>query len=549
MYGWKRRQCEQLWKDIERLAEKGEKDSHFIGSIVYLKPGTQLQSLLKPSIVIDGQQRMTTISLILSALGKVMDEKNYSGEMSNDKIKEYFLKNNKEETGKKYRLILTKSDKETLKSILEGRETPSNPSKTIIENFNFFLDKIRESEIDLGELFNALQRLLMVEISLTEGSDDPQLIFESLNSTGLRLTQTDLVRNYILMGLDQDRQKQIYNNYWYPMEQKFSEMGKGEEFDKFMRYFLNVQTGNERIVARNVYQEFKTYWENKKDDIEGTIEKVHQFSKYYADLFFGTFENKEVSTIAKNIKDLKADVVYPFLLEVIDDQKNGEISESELVDVFSLVESYVFRRAICDVPTNSMNKTFPVLAREIKKEDYVSLGYLNSLKFVFQEKDTYKKFPNDAEFKKAFVDKDVYNFNRRSYLLKKLENFDRKELVELDEYTIEHIMPQNPKLSQQWRDDLGKNWEEIQTWIIGLGKPFGFKEYEKRKAAGTDTTGSLFILTGSKNPSLRFDFYNLWPKSIGSVQFDIMAADITYSTADVVFQYNYYTMTRINEPT
>jgi len=463
-YGWTRSQCEQLWKDIERLTAKSKEDTHFIGSIVHIEPGTQLKSMLKPSIVIDGQQRMTTVSLILSALGKVMDEKKYSGEMNNTAIQDYFLFNNNEQGEKKYRLILTKSDEETLKSVLEGRETPSNPSKTIIENFNFFLDKIRESEIDLGELFNSLQRLLLVEISLTEGSDDPQLIFESLNSTGLRLTQTDLVRNYILMGLDQDRQKQIYNNYWYPMEQKFSEMGKGEEFDKFMRYFLNVQTGNERIVARNVYQEFKTYWENKKDDIEGTIEKVHQFSKYYADLFFGTFENKEVSTIAKNIKDLKADVVYPFLLEVIDDQKNGEISESELVDVFSLVESYVFRRAICDVPTNSMNKTFPVLAREIKKEDYVSLGYLNSLKFVFQEKDTYKRFPNDAEFKTQFVVKDVYNFNRRSYLLKKLENFDRKELVELDEYTIEHIMPQDDsgrKLSQQWKDDLGERWQEI----------------------------------------------------------------------------------------
>ena len=458
-YGWTRSQCEQLWKDIERLTAKSKEDTHFIGSIVHINPGTQLKSMLKPSIVIDGQQRMTTVSLILSALGKVMDEKKYSGEMNNTAIQDYFLFNNNEQGEKKYRLILTKSDEETLKSILEGRETPSNPSKTIIENFNFFLDKIRESEIDLGELFNTLQRLLMVEISLTEGSDDPQLIFESLNSTGLRLTQTDLVRNYILMGLDQDRQKQIYNNYWYPMEQKFSEMGKGEEFDKFMRYFLNVQTGNERIVARNVYQEFKTYWENKKDDIEGTIEKVHQFSKYYADLFFGTFENKEVSTIAKNIKDLKADVVYPFLLEVIDDQKNGEISESELVEVFRLVESYVFRRAICDVPTNSMNKTFPVLAREIKKEDY-----LNSLKFAFQQKDTYKRFPNDAEFKTQFVVKDVYNFNRRSYLLKKLENFDRKELVGLDEYTIEHIMPQDDsgrKLSQQWKDALGEHWQEI----------------------------------------------------------------------------------------
>ena len=268
----KRGQCEQLWKDIERLAEKGKEASHFIGSVVYLKPGTHLQTMLKPSIVIDGQQRMTTISLILSALGKVMDEKNYSGEMSNDKIKDYFLKNNKEEAEKKYRLILTKSDEETLKRIVDGDKPPSDHSKSIIDNHNFFLDKIRKSERDLGELFNALQRLLMVEISLTEGSDNPQLIFESLNSTGLKLTQTDLVRNYILMGLNEERQEEIYNKYWYPMEQQFSEMGKGGEFDKFMRYFLNVQTGNERIVARNVYQEFKTYWENKKDDIEGTIE-------------------------------------------------------------------------------------------------------------------------------------------------------------------------------------------------------------------------------------------------------------------------------------
>ena len=243
MYGWKRRQCEQLWKDIERLAEKGKEDSHFIGSIVYLKPGTQLQSLLKPSIVIDGQQRMTTISLILSALGKVMDEKNYSGEMSNEKIKDYFLKNNKEEPEKRYRLILTKSDKETLKRVIDDDKPPSDHSKSIIENYDFFLDKIRKSEMDLGKLFNALQRLLMVEISLTEGRDNPQLIFESLNSTGLKLTQTDLVRNYILMGLDEARQNQIYNNHWYPMEQQFSEMGKGGEFDKFMRYFLNVQTG------------------------------------------------------------------------------------------------------------------------------------------------------------------------------------------------------------------------------------------------------------------------------------------------------------------
>ena len=455
MYGWKRRQCEQLWKDIERLAEKDKEGSHFIGSIVYLKPGTQLQSLLKPSIVIDGQQRMTTISLILSALGKVMDEKNYSGEMSNEKIKDYFLKNNKEEAGKKYRLTLTKSDKETLKRVIDGDKPSSDDSKSIIENYNFFLDKIRKSEIDLGKLFNALQRLLMVEISLTEGRDNPQLIFESLNSTGLKLTQTDLVRNYILMGLDEARQNQIYNNHWYPMEQQFSEMGKGGEFDKFMRYFLNVQTGSERIVKENVYQEFKAYWENK-DNIEDTIEKIHQFSEYYADLCFGTFENKQVSTIAKNIKELKADVVYPFLLEVIDDQKNGLVTDSELIEIFSLVESYVFRRAICDVPTNSMNKTFPVLAREIKKEDY-----LNSLKFAFHQKATYKRFPDDTEFKTHFVVKDVYNFNRCSYLLKKLENFDRKELVELDEYTIEHIMPQNPKLSQQWRDDLGKNWEEI----------------------------------------------------------------------------------------
>ena len=453
-YNWTRDQCNQLWEDIERL-NNDKNNNHFIGSIVYVKSRTRLQTILKPSIVIDGQQRLTTISLFIYALSKIMDEKKYSGETNSDAIKNYFLFNNNERGNKKYRLVLTKNDKNTYINILENRDPPSDFSTSVVNNFKFFMDKIRNTKINLDDLISSLERLLIVEITLEQGKDNPQLIFESLNSTGLKLTQADLIRNYILMGLDSEKQEMIYNNYWYPMEKSFRVMDKND-FDRFMRYFLHVQTRKERILIGNVYNEFKIYWKSKNNDLDSMIKEIHKFSKYYVSLKSANFKNDAISKTIKNINELQANVVYPFLLEVIDDQQNGIIKEYDLIKIFKLVESYVFRRAICGVPTNSMNYTFAVLAKDIKKEDY-----LNSLKYIFNKKEKQYRFPIDDEFRKEFIISDVYNFDRCKYLLTKLENYNTKEPVDTKGYTIEHIMPQNSNMSKQWKDDLGVNWEII----------------------------------------------------------------------------------------
>ena len=481
-YGWEKKQCEQLWNDIIKTAEENN-EGHFIGSIVYITKGLYEVSSIPQILVIDGQQRLTTISLLLAALAKVMDDTNYSGEIDAKRIRNYHLFNQDEEGEKKYKLILTEGDKQTIINVLERRDPPSNLSANVINTYELFLDKIEKYGKDLGVLFRGIQKLLIVGISLDQTTDDPQLIFESLNSTGLDLSKSDLIRNFILMGIPAEKQEMIYKNYWYPMQQQFSKMEK-DEFDKFMRYFLNVQTGNDRIVSRNIYPEFKVYW-NDKNDFEEATKRIFQFSKYYANLYFGTFEDEKVSKISKNIKELKADVVYPFLLAVVDDLKNGHVTEPELIEIFSLVESYVLRRAICDFPTNSMNRTFAGFVKDVEKEDY-----LNSVKFLFRKKERHYKFPDDAEFKKMFVVKDVYRFLRKSYLLRKLENFDTKEPVEVKNYTIEHIMPQNPHLIQQWRNDLGENWVKIQSDYLhtignltftGYNPEYSDKSFQEKK--------------------------------------------------------------------
>jgi len=264
------------------------------------------------------------------------------------------------------------------------------------------------------------------------------------------------------MELDKVTQKNIYHNYWYPMEQRFASMDDSKYFDRFMRDYLTVKTGQLPNIGQ-VYENFKQYWVSVEETpVEQLMADVTRFSKYYAELIFADFEDSDISKIAKDINTLKVDVVYPFLLEILEDYKNQTISKSELIEIMRLSESYVFRRAICGVPPNSLNKTFANLTKEIDKDDY-----LTSLKASFINKKTYKRFPNDDEFKREFILKNVYNFRSRSYLFNKLENHEHKERIDtISEYTIEHIMPQNPNLSSEWRQDLGENWQEIHNEFL-----------------------------------------------------------------------------------
>ncbi|HLH63453.1 MAG TPA: DUF262 and DUF1524 domain-containing protein [Ktedonobacteraceae bacterium] len=457
-YSWTREQCEQLWNDIARAATDEEVRSHFIGSIVYIQHGMRNIAHIPQYLVIDGQQRLTTLSLLLIALAKAAKDASATSSVESDDIYESYLINKFSKDEHRYKLLLTQSDKDTLMQLIDDPElarTRIQAANRLLENFLFFENRIRQSGMDLSTLYSGISKLIIVDISLDRDHDNPQLIFESLNSTGMDLSQADLIRNYVLMGLDTDEQAQLYKKYWYPMEQSFRQTDGSNSFDRFMRDYLTMKLGSIPNVDE-VYSSFKSYQHSKsKMTMQEIVADIDRFARYFVIMAHLWESDREIKRILHDINTLKVDVAYPFLLEVYDDYANGRLSREDFIAILKLVESYVFRRVICGLPTNSMNKTFATLAKEIDKQHY-----LESVQAAFLSMDSYRRFPRDEEFRAAFVIKDVYNFRSRNYLLRKLENFQRKEWVTVEEYTIEHVMPQNEHLSALWQQELGPKWRE-----------------------------------------------------------------------------------------
>ena len=309
-----------------------------------------------------------------------------------------------------------------------------------------------------------VEKLLIVDIALERDHDNPQLIFESLNSTGLDLSQADLIRNYVLMGLPPKEQAEIYTNSWYPLEQSFPAEHQ-ELFDRFMRDYLTMKTGQIPKIDR-VYESFKTLDGGQEFSNADLVADVYKHSKNWVKLAFDRADDSALrvrpwrtSTSSRSMSPT------PSCSMCSTSTTNGGLSNDELVEVIRLVESYVFRRAITGIPTNILNKTFAALPSEIDETDYLA-----SLRAVLMLKESYARMPSDEEVKGAFVVKDVYNFRSRNYLLRKLENVNRKEPIDIDGYTIEHVMPQNPDLSPEWQEDLGPDWKAVQErWLHTIG--------------------------------------------------------------------------------
>ena len=454
-YSWQIDQCEKLLKDIIRISKDPSLPGHFIGSIVYFQEGIHTVSDVPELLVIDGQQRLTTVSLMIAAIAEFVKENDIEIETSFTKLQNYYLLNAEEEGNLRYKLLLTRRDKETLIDLMKGVPLRDGHSQRVYENFNYFKANInKENAVDI---YNGIQRLFIVDVALEKDKDNPQLIFESLNSTGLDLSHADLIRNYILMGQETNLQNELYERFWYPMEQSYGN-DYSTYFDWFMRDYLSVKTGSIPKIGM-VYDSFKKYVqaENAPESIKEVVEDIYKFSNHYINIVLHKEPDADLNSAFKSISKLKVDVSYPYFLPIYNDYKDEVISKTELIEIIHLVESYVFRRAICGIPTNSMNKTFSNLYKSVQKDNYVE-----SVKASFQLLESYKRFPLDAEFEKEIIMKDVYNFRSRNYLLSKLENYKRKELVNVDNYTIEHVMPQNPNLSEEWRNMLGENWKTIQ---------------------------------------------------------------------------------------
>jgi uncharacterized protein with ParB-like and HNH nuclease domain/predicted transport protein len=466
-YSWTERECLQLWNDIMRAGQNDDVSAHFVGSVVYIEKGLYQVSSQTPLLVIDGQQRLTTVSLLLEALARHLGDAEPVDGFSAMKIRSYYLLNPLEEGERGFKMLLTQTDKDTLVALVTQKPFPADHSIRIEQNFNLFDEWIDSLGPGLDALCLGLNKLVIVDVSLNRSQDNPQLIFESMNSTGRELSQADLIRNFILMGLDPKLQTQLYQDHWRPMELSFGQAAYGSHFDSFMRHYLTVKTG-EIPKVQAVYEAFKAYSREhtvESAGVEALVSDIQAFARYYCAMALGKEPDKTLAEAFQDLRELKVDVAYPFLLELYHDYKQGILSREDFVKAIRLVEAYVFRRAICAIPTNSLNKTFGTFRRSLKKD-----RYLESIEAAFLLLPSYRRFPNDEEFKREFMVRDLYNFPRRSYWLRRLENYGRKERVPVDEYTIEHIMPQNDNLSSQWRADLGPDWEAVhETKLHTLG--------------------------------------------------------------------------------
>ena len=462
MYSWEKSHCEQLWKDIERIGKDPNVSSHFLGSIVYMEPEPKAIGDMRRLLVIDGQQRLTTLSLLVLALGNVIDQEDVDIDIDLKRLSNYYLFNAEEGGELRYKLLLTKRDQETLTNLLENRALPATSSTLLKNNYRFFEDEIRKA--NLKNVYEGIQKLKIVGIMLERSEDNPQLIFESLNSTGLSLSAADLIRNYILMGQESSFQNRLYEAYWLPMEANFGD-AYAKQFDRFVRDYLTLKTRQIPNI-KSVYEKFKEHIPNTmaSEELENHVKDISRYAEYYIDFALLKEKDPEIKACLEDIQELRVDVVYPFLLEIYEDYAQKRLEKADVIEILRLIESYVFRRAICNWPTNSLNRIFSTLLTKVDKSNY-----LRSLKQVFSELRTYSHYPEDYEFQRELMTRDVYNFRVPKYLLRKLENYNRtKELASVDEYTIEHVMPQ--ELSDDWKQDLGEDWSQIQErWLHTIG--------------------------------------------------------------------------------
>lgn len=483
-YDWSEKECKTLLRDITEIGESAEENkSHFIGNIVYVKDNITLTNSVDEFIIVDGQQRLTTIILIYLCLYRIAIEINddaLKGRIYYHYLTNEYAKNSEE----KIKLKPAGNNDKALKAIFNKEENNYKEKSNVIDNFLFFKNNINKDNYNIIEL--GLKKLLFVEIILDKIYDDPQRIFESLNSTGLDLSQADLIRNYILMKLNSKEQEYIYNKYW----QEIEELARDEEnnitlVSDFIRDFI---TGEEnKIPNKNkVYEKFKEKYKiNDLKEIEDYLTNIKEYALYYNKLINPKNENDtDISSRLSYIKKLEVNVSYPFFMKVYKDYKNKVIDKTIFISILDFIESFVLRRFIIEVQTNPMNKIFMTLYNKIDKNNYL----LSLQKYMLKLKLT-QRFPNNKEIEIKLKDKDIYNINtkKRQYIFERLEKLSGKELVDFEKsnLTIEHIFPQNPCKEWEKSNDyelLKDNLHTIQNLTLSANNvELGNKTFKEKK--------------------------------------------------------------------
>ena len=453
-YDWSHSQCKQLLDDILEIGTNSDMSAHFIGSIVYVHDDVYSASGIRELTIIDGQQRLTTLTLMYLVIYDLAGTLGKEGLVN--RINETYLINKFAADEEKLKLRPTENNDRALKYLLRSdKQEEYSDFSRLIDNFNYFKSRIIEENYET--VLAGISKLMFVEISLDRDKDDPQRIFESLNSTGLELSQADLIRNYILMGLDRKSQNKIYENYWEHIEQLAKdESTNSSKVSDYIRDYLTLE--NKKIPNKNkVYQEFKEkYPTSTVVVLEDVLIPIKKLVKHYNKILNPYREpDNDIRLQLQYINRLEINVAYPFLLKVYDDYSTGIISKNTFVEILELIQSFTWRRFIIGLPTNALNKIFMRLY-----EDVDTQNYLKSIQLTLLKKKGSQRFPRNKEVINTLSEKDMYGIKpkNRSYFLERLENHENKELVTIEgntEITIEHIFPQNP--DPKWKIELGED--------------------------------------------------------------------------------------------
>lgn len=461
-YDWKTENCKQLFDDLKKVI-KTHRKSHFFGSIVsvYNPDGENMEFQ-----IIDGQQRLTTISLLLLAMYNLIKNGIIAAEQGNlaDKIYRTYLIDEWQDDDTRIKLKPVKNDQTAFGKLFDD-ETEHVKDSNVTINYRYFYERIQRQELTMDELFEAIRRLEIISITLNQ-DDNPQLIFESLNSTGVALSEGDKIRNFILMGLPTKQQNSFYEKYWNKIE-----VCTGYEVSAFVRDYLSVKQQSTPSLNK-IYFTFKAYVEDETLETEGLLADLLAYAKLYEILLKGNTANRQLNACITRLNRLESTVTRPFFLEVLRLFTEGKLSIDDTAAVFLITENYLFRRTMCELPTNALNKIFLMLHKEIVRYDGTDDNYLEKFKYALLSKRERARFPDDIDFAEAIDTRQVYQMNAKNklYILERFENAgteeDKDVYRHLDDgtYSIEHIMPQH--LTPVWVKELGEDYLQIHgIWL------------------------------------------------------------------------------------
>lgn len=487
-YEWKPKQCGRLFDDLEALAasDANVHPKHFFGAVVGKNESNWTW------IVIDGQQRLTTISLLMLAIAHALE----AGELDphdkpdlGDSLMNGYLLVDADPNRLKFKLKPVKNDARAYRALF-GSEDDFIDASNITANYRYFRDRLRTTKFTGPQLWDAIMRLEVMHLDL-EPHDDPQRIFESLNSTGLNLSESDKIRNFVLMNQKLKEQNRLYEDLWNPIE-----INVDYRTDWFIRWYLTAKT-RRTPKESEVFENFKNFVKRSSATVTEILEEMLDYSKSSYEITHADSRFRTVNRRLRRANLIIGDVVHPFLMELFRDARKDQITEHDLDNVIKIVESYLFRRTVCQVGTNALGTIFAGAYNELVKLRTENQSYADLLTWIIRRRDSGSgRFPDNSDFLAGLETRDFYHLPKstRQYLFDVLENGDSKDnrdiadKISIGELTVEHIMPQT--LNHAWEIELGAEAPEIhEKWknrlgnltVTGYNSSYSNSSFQKKK--------------------------------------------------------------------